>query len=87
MKCIDVTLSQLFYSYSTNWLNPSWIHVKKTEKKKNWKGILGVHSLMPVTFTKIGVLKSLYDDISAVDNFFDQWDPSNATSKEEMCGL
>ena len=29
-----------------------------------------------------------YDDvISAVDDLFDQWDPSTATLMEEVCGL
>ena len=32
-------------------------------------------------------LKSSYDDvISVVDDFFDQWDPSTATSMEEVHG-
>ena len=33
-------------------------------------------------------LKHLYDDIiSAVDDFFNQWDPSTATAMKEVCGL
>ena len=33
-------------------------------------------------------LKSLYEDvIFPVDDFFDQWDPSAATSIEEICDL
>ena len=33
-------------------------------------------------------LKSSYNDvISAAYDFFDQWDPSTATSLEEVCGL
>ena len=33
-------------------------------------------------------LKSSYDDIiSAVDDFFGQWDPNTATLTEELCGL
>ena len=33
-----------------------------------------------------GELKSLYDDIiSAVDDFFDQWDLSTATPMKEEC--
>ena len=33
-------------------------------------------------------LKSSYDDvISAVDDFFDQWDPSSATQLEEVYRL
>ena len=33
-------------------------------------------------------VKSSYDDvISAVDNFFDLWDPSTATLMEDMWGL
>ena len=35
-----------------------------------------------------GGLKSTYDDvISAVDNYFDQWDPSTATPIVEVCRL
>ena len=37
---------------------------------------------------KVNRLKSSYDDvISAVDDFFDQWDPSIVTLMEEVCGL
>ena len=36
---------------------------------------------------KVHSLKSLYDDIiSAVDDFFDQWNPSTATSGRKMLG-
>ena len=35
-----------------------------------------------------GGLKSSYDEvISAVDDFFDQWDPRTMTPIEEVCGL
>ena len=31
-------------------------------------------------------LKSPYDNISTVDYFFYQWDPSTTTTKEQVCG-
>ena len=33
-----------------------------------------------------GGLKNPYEVISAVDDFFDQWDQSTATPIEEVCG-
>ena len=35
----------------------------------------------------MNMLKSSYDDISLVDDFFEQWDSSTATRMEEVCGL
>ena len=36
---------------------------------------------------KVHKMKSSFDNhITAIDDFFDQWDPSTVTSIEEVCG-